>query len=359
MGERQRMTTPMKPDPEEPERYDDITIFTTADGQTRVAVRFQNENVWLTQKLMAELYECSTDNIGLHLKNIFTERELEEKAVTEESSATAADGKNYRMKFYSLEAIIAVGYRVSSPRATQFRTWATDRLKDYILKGFAIDKERFKRGTKFDQRYFEELLEEVREIRASERMMYQKITDIYATAADYSPNTAAAERFFATVQNKLHFAITRHTAAEIIAERADAKHPTMGLTSWKKGTGGKILKTDIGTAKNYLKADELKTLNHIVDMYLDHAEFQASRGRLMKMADWESRLEAFLQFNEQEILQDKGRVSHAVALALAERAYATFRVEQDRRYESDFDRVVKSLPKPKAKPSGKKKPPNA
>ena len=341
----------MKPDPAQPERYDDITIFTTDDGETRVEVRFQNENVWLTQKLMAELYECSTDNIGLHLKNIFAERELDPAATSEESSAVQIEGGREvtrKVTFYSLEAIIAVGYRVSSPRATQFRTWATDRLKDYILKGFAIDKERFKRGTKFDQRYFEELLEEVREIRASERMMYQKITDIYATAADYSPNTAAAERFFATVQNKLHFAITGHTAAELIAERADAAHPTMGLTNWRKGPRGKILKSDIVTAKNYLKADELKTLNHIVDMYLDHAEFQASRGRLMKMADWETRLDAFLQFNEQDILQDMGKVSHAVAAALAEKAYATFRVEQDHRYESDFDRVVQSLPKAKA-----------
>ena len=350
--------------PELPEgRMDDITIFTTEDGQTRVEVRFQDENVWLTQKLMAELYECSTDNVSLHLRNLFAEGELREKAVTEESSVTAADGKKYRTKLYSLEAIIAVGYRVSSPRATQFRTWATDRRKDYILKGFSIDKERFKHGSRFDQRYFEELLAEVREIRASERMMYQKLTDIYATAVDYSPNTAAAERFFSTVQNKLHFAITGHTAAELIAERADATHPTMGLTNWRKGPGGKILKTDIGTAKNYLKQDELKSLNHIVDMYLDHAEFQASRGRLMKMADWEARLDAFLQFNEQEILEDKGRISHAVALALAEKAYATFRVVQDRRYESDFDRAIKNLAKPKDKPkaktSAKKKKPDA
>ncbi len=338
------------------DRFDDITIFTTEDGATRVEVRFQKENVWLTQKLMAELYECSLSNISLHLTNLYAERELDPKATVEESSIVQNEGGREvtrKVVFYSLEAIIAVGYRVSSPRATQFRTWATDRLKDYILKGFAIDKERFKRGSRYDQSYFMELLDEVREIRASERMMYQKITDIYATAADYSPNTAAAERFFATVQNKLHFAITGHTAAEIIAERADAQHPSFGLTSWKKGPGGKILKTDIGTAKNYLKADELKTLNHIVDMYLDHAEFQASRGRLMKMADWETRLDAFLQFNEQEILQDKGHVSHAVALALAEKAYATFRIEQDRRYESDFDRVVKSLPK--AKPAAKKK----
>ncbi len=345
----------MNPPPPEG-HFDDITIFTTEDGQTRVEVRFQNENVWLTQKLMAELYECSTDNISLHLRNIFADRELDEKSVTEDSSVTAADGKSYRTKLYSLEAIIAVGYRVQSPRATQFRTWATNRLKDYILKGFAIDSARFKHGNRYDQRYFEELLEEVREIRASERMVYQKITDIYATAADYSPNTAAAERFFSTVQNKLHHAITGHTAAEIIAQRVDLKHPTMGLTTWRKGLGGKILKTDIGIAKNYLLPAELKSLNHIVDMYLDHAEFQASRGRLMKMADWETRLDAFLQFNEQDILQDKGRVSHAVAQALAEKAYEVFRVEQDRRYESDFDRVVKTLPQAKGKAANKKKP---
>lgn len=342
--------------PEE-SHFDDITIFETEDGQTRVEVRFQHENVWLTQKLMAALYECSLSNVSLHLTNLYAERELDPTATIEESSIVQNEGGREvtrKVIFYSLEAIIAVGYRVSSPRATQFRTWATNRLKDYILKGFAIDKVRFTQGSRFDRRYFEELLEEVREIRASERMVYQKVTDIYATAADYSPNTAAAERFFATVQNKLHFAITGHTAAELIADRVDAKHPTMGLTSWRKGPGGKILKTDIATAKNYLMPDELKTLNHIVDMYLDHAEFQASRGRLMKMADWETRLDAFLQFNEQDILQDKGRVSHAVALALAEKAYATFRVEQDRRYESDFDRVVKQLPKPKAKSNKKK-----
>ena len=335
-------------------RFDDITIFETEVGQTRVEVRFEKENVWLTQKLMAELYECSVDNVGLHLRNIFAEGELHEPSVAEESSVTAADGKSYRTKLYSLEAIIAVGYRVSSSRATQFRTWATNRLRDYILKGFAIDKVRFTKGTRFDQRYFEELLEEVREIRASERMVWQKITDIFATASDYSPNTLAAERFFATVQNKMHFAITGHTAAEIIVERADAKHPTMGLTSWRKGPKGKILKSDVGTAKNYLSPAELKSLNHIVDMYLDHAEFQASRGRLMKMTDWETRLDAFLQFNEQDILQDKGRVSHAVALALAEKHYATFRVEQDKRYESDFDRVIKQLPKASAKGARKK-----
>jgi len=328
----------------------DITIFETEDGCTRVEVRFDHENVWLTQKLMADLYECSSDNISLHLKNIFADRELNESTVTEESSVTAADGKKYRTKLYSLEAIIAVGYRVQSLRATQFRTWATNRLKDYILKGFAIDSARFKHGTRFDRRYFEELLEEVREIRASERMVYQKITDIYATAADYSPNTVAAEKFFATVQNKLHFAITGQTAAEIIAGRAAARHPTMGLSTWKKAPKGKILRTDIGIAKNYLLPSEIKSLNHIVDMYLDYAELQASRGRLMKMRDWADKLDAFLQFNEQEILQDKGKVSHAVALALAQKEFEVFRVKQDRRYESDFDRILKQLSGPKPSP---------
>ena len=333
----------MSQEPTSP-KFDSITIFETEDGKTRVEVRFEHDNVWLTQKLMAELYECSTDNISLHLKRVFADGELDESAVTEDSSVTAADGKKYRTKIYSLEAIIAVGYRVQSLRATQFRTWATNRLKDYILKGFAIDSSRFKHGTRFDQRYFEELLEEVREIRASERMVYQKITDIYATAADYSASTAAAEQFFAAVQNKLHFAITGHTAAEIVANRAKADHASMGLTSWRKAPTGKILKTDIGIAKNYLDAKELKALNHIVDMYLDHAEFQASRGRLMMMRDWTVKLDAFLQFNEQEILQGKGAVSHAVAMALAEQEYAVFRIEQDTRYESDFDRLVKRIP---------------
>lgn len=329
---------------------DDLTIFETEDGKVRIEVRFDRDNVWLTQRLMADLYECSTDNVSLHLRNIFKDKELEEKAVTEDSSATATDGKTYRTKLYSLEAIIAVGYRVSSPRATLFRTWATNRLKDYILKGFAIDSVRFTQGTRFDRRYFEELLEEVREIRASERMVYQKITDIYATAADYSPHTAAAEQFFATVQNKMHYAITGRTAAEIIKDRIDPKSPSMGLTTWKKGPGGKILKTDVTVAKNYLTKDELRTLNHIVDMYLDFAELQASRGRVMKMKDWAEKLDAFLQFNEQQMLADKGTVSHAVAAALAEEVYATFRVEQDRRFESDFDRLLKKLPKPPRPP---------
>ncbi len=320
-----------------------ITFYETEDGKARIEVRFEDENLWLSQKLMARLFECSTDNISLHLKNIFASGELDKNSVVEEYSATAADGKNYRTKFYSLEAIIAVGYRVNSTRGTQFRAWATDKLKSYILKGFAIDNDRFKHGTRFDTRYFEELLEEIREIRASERMVYQKITDIYATAIDYSSQTVETERFFATVQNKLRYAITGQTAAEFIASRTDKTQPHMGLTTWRKAPAGKILKTDIRVAKNYLKADELKSLNHIVDMYLDYAEFQTSRGRAMTMRDWTEKLDAFLTFNEQEILQDKGKVSHAVAVALAEKEYADFRVHQDKNYISDFDRVVQKL----------------
>lgn len=318
-----------------------ITIYETGDGKARIEVLFEHENVWLTQKLMAELFDCSTDNISLHLKNIFAEGELYPNSVTEEYSITASDGKNYKTKHFSLEAIIAVGYRVNSERGTQFRIWATDKLKGYILKGFAIDSERFKHGTRFETRYFDELLEEIREIRASERMAYQKITDIYATAIDYSAHTAQAEKFFAAVQNKLHFAITGQTAAEIIASRADKNKPNMGLTSWRKSPKGKIIPGDIQIAKNYLQKEELDKLNRIVSMYIDYAEFQASRGKTMYMRDWSEKLDAFLKFNEQDILQDAGRVSHEVAVALAEKEFESFRVEQDKCFESDFDRMVK------------------
>ena len=330
------------------ERTNEITFYETPDGRVKIEVRFENENLWLSQKLMAVLFECSTDNISLHLKNIYETHELSEKSTAEDFSVVQIEGgrKVTRIvKHYSLEAIIAVGYRVNSVRGTQFRTWATDKLKNYILKGFAIDSDRFKHGTRFDARYFDELLEEIREIRASERMFYQKITDIYATAIDYSPTTAEAEKFFATVQNKLHFAITGNTAAEIIAERANKNKPNMGLTTWRKAPHGKILKSDIGIAKNYLKNDELRELNHIVDMYLDYAELQASRGRVMKMSDWAERLNAFLKFNEMEILKDKGKISHEVALALAEKEYDIFRIEQDKNYISDFDAIMKRIEK--------------
>lgn len=335
-----------------------MTIYETEDGKVCIDVFFNKENVWLTQKLMAELFECSADNISLHLKNIYAERELEETATTEEFSVVQKEGTRKvkrALTYYSLEAIIAVGYRVNSARGTQFRTWATDRLKSYILKGFAIDKDRFIKGSKFDARYFDELLEEIREIRASERMVYQKITDIYATSMDYSPHSVETERFFATVQNKLHFAITGKTAAEIIAARADKDKPYMGLTTWRKAPKGKILPSDIRIAKNYLQKEEMKQLNHIVDMYLDHAEFQAGRGRLMRMRDWVEKLNAFLKFNEQEILQDKGKISHDVAVALVEKHYESFRIDQDRRFESDFDREVKKLLTRKKKKDNEKR----
>lgn len=320
-----------------------ITIYETEDGKARIEVRFENENVWLTQKQMAELFDTTSQNITQHLKNIYTEGEADQTATCKNFLQVQQEGDRTvkrNASFYSLEAIIAVGYRVNSARGTQFRIWATDKLKSYILKGFALDKDRFIKGSRFSARYFDELLEEIREIRASERLSYQKITDIYATSADYSPNTAEAEKFFATVQNKLHFAITGRTEAEIIAERADRKKPFMGLTTWRKSPKGKIMPGDIRIAKNYLQKEEIQGLNHIVTMYLDYAEFQASRGRLLKMNDWGQKLNAFLKFNEQDILTDKGRISHEVAIALAEKEYEVFRLEQDKRYISDFDKIV-------------------
>lgn len=336
----------MKRNPVPVKNLSNVTIYQTEDGKARIEVRFEKENAWLSQKLMADLFECSADNVSLHLQNIYDSGELSEAATAEDFSVVQTEGRRRvtrKTKFYSLEAIISVGYRVNSVRGTQFRTWATATLKNYILKGFAIDGDRFKHGTRFEARYFEELLEEIREIRASERMAYQKITDIYATAVDYSPNTAEAEKFFATVQNKLHFAITGRTAAEIIKDRADRQAPYMGLTTWRKAPSGKIMPSDVRIAKNYLQKNELVSLDKIVNMYLDYADFQASRGRPMYMRDWSEKLDAFLRFNEQDILKDKGRVSHEVAIALAEKEYEVFRVKQDRKFVSDFDNVIKKL----------------
>ncbi len=326
-------------------KINEIAIYETEDGQVKVGVLFEQDNLWLTQKLMAELFECSVDNISLHLKNIFKDNELDKNSVVEDYSVTASDGKKYKTKHYSLEAIIAVGYRVNTTRGTQFRTWATDKLKNYIFKGFAIDKDRFTKGSRFDARFFDDLLEEIREIRASERMVYQKITDIYATSVDYSTDTLETDRFFATVQNKLHFAITGNTAAEIIAQRADNTKDNMGLTTWRKAPKGKIYKSDVTIAKNYLQKAEIKKLNHIVDMYLDYAEFQASKAKPMYMKDWAIKLDAFLQFNEEEILNDKGKISRVVAAELAVKEYEAFRIKQDQNYISDFDKAVKQLKK--------------
>ena len=289
---------------------------------------------------MMKMYGCSTDNIGLHLKNIFASGELDAEAVTEESSATASDGKKYRMKFYNLDAIISVGYRINSIRATQFRQWATKVLKTFAVQGYVLDKKRLENGQIFDEEYFEHLLDEIREIRASERKFYQKITDIYTTAVDYSPTAATSKDFFAMVQNKLHYAIHRHTAAEVIVERADHRKEHMGLTTWKNAPRGKIVKADVSIAKNYLTKGEMQDLNQFVNMYLDYAERQARRQIPMTMEDWAKKLDVFLEFNEEEVLKDKGRVSAEIAKSFAESEFEKYRIMQDKLYQSDFDKLL-------------------
>jgi len=319
-----------------------ILFYTTPDGEIKLDVLFSDETFWLTQKKMAELFGVDRSVITKHLRNIFSEGELEEKAVCAKIAHTASDGKRYNTSYYNLDAIISVGYRVNSSKATQFRIWATKTLREFIIKGFVLDDERLKNGRHFGKDYFDELLERIREIRASERRFYQKITDIYAECSiDYDPSAEITKTFYATVQNKLHWAITGKTAAEIIAFRADASKPNMGLTTWKNAPKGKILKSDVSIAKNYLSEKELSELNRIVNMYLDYAELQASRQILMKMKDWADKLDAFLKFNDYEVLKDAGKISAEVAKSLAEGEYGKFRVEQDRKYESDFDKEVK------------------
>ncbi|MBI3814007.1 MAG: virulence RhuM family protein [Nitrospinae bacterium] len=323
-----------------------ITVYQTPDGKINIEVLYANENIWLPQKRMSELFGCSADNISLHLKNIYAEKELDESATAEDFSVVQIEGNREvirNVRCYSLEAIIAVGYRVNSERGTQFRQWAISILQQYIHKGFAIDSDRFKYGSRFSTRYFDDLLEEIRDIRSSERMAYQKITDIYATSIDYSPKAEDTKQFFATVQNKLHFAITRQTAAEIIATRAMSDKPNMGLTSWRKGLGGKIMPGDVAIAKNYLDKPELDHLNRIVTMYLDYAELQAVRNKPMYMKDWIEKLNAFLKFSEYEILTNAGQISHEVALALANKEYERFKKIQDKNYISDFDKEIKRI----------------
>lgn len=318
----------------------DFLVFTKQNSEDSIEVRVHDEDVWLTQKSMAQLFDCSTDNIGLHLKNIFASGELDAEAVTEESSATASDGKKYRMKFYNLDAIISVGYRINSIRATQFRQWATKVLKTFTVQGYVLDKKRLENGQIFDEEYFEHLLDEIREIRASERKFYQKITDIYTTAVDYSPTAATSKDFFAMVQNKLHYAIHHHTAAEVIVERADHRKEYMGLTTWKNAPRGKIVKADVSIAKNYLTKGEMQDLNQFVNMYLDYAERQARRQIPMTMEDWAKKLDVFLEFNEEEVLKDKGRVSAEIAKSFAESEFEKYRIIQDKLYQSDFDKLL-------------------
>jgi len=319
----------------------EFLIFTRQAGEDGIEVRVEDETVWLTQKLISVLFEMGRSTITEHLRNIFDNGELDEKAVCRDFRHTAEDGKDYTTRFYNLDAIIAVGFRVNSARAIQFRQWATGVLRDFAIRGYVLDKERLKNGSLFNKAYFENLLAEIREIRASERRFYQKITDIYATAMDYSAEAETTQTFFATVQNKLHFAIHGHTAAELIVERADSTRERMGLTTWKNAPHGKILKPDVVVAKNYLTEKELKSLDRIVTMYLDYAEDQAERAIPMTMRDWASKLNAFLQFNERDILDHPGKVSQEVAKAFAESEFEKYRIVQDRLFESDFDRHIK------------------
>ena len=343
-----------------PPREGEILFYTGSTGAIRVEVLFEEDSFWLTQKRMAELFEVTVPTISYHLKEIFETGELVRDRTLRKFLTVQTEGIREvarEVEFYNLDAIIAVGYRVNSRQATQFRIWATSVLREFMVKGFVLDDERLKQGKKFGKDYFDELLEKIREIRASERRFYLKITDIYEQCSiDYRKDDEVTEKFFKTLQNKLHWAITGKTAAELIASRADATKPHMGLQTWKNAPSGKISKADIVTAKNYMFEDEIKALERIVSMYLDYAENQAARQIPMKMADWIAKLDAFLAFNEYDILADAGKVSHAVAKALSEKEYEAFRVTQDRAFESDFECDTSSLiaaAKPETKKKGK------
>jgi hypothetical protein len=322
----------------------EFLIFTAQAAEKGIEVRVEEQTVWLTQKLIGALFDVDVRTVSEHLQNIFNSGELNEAAVLRKFRNTASDGKSYLTAFYNLDAIIAVGFRVNSTRATQFRQWAIGILRDFAIRGYVLDKERLKNGAIFDQAYFDNLLAEIREIRASERRFYQKITDIYATAMDYSAEAETTQAFFATVQNKLHFAIHGHTAAEFIMGRADSTKEHMGLTTWRNATKGKILKPDVAVAKNYLTEKELKSLDRFVTMYLDYAEDQAERSIPMTMADWAGKLDAFLQFNQRDLLDNPGKVTAEIAKAFAESEFEKYRIVQDRLFESDFDRMIKQLP---------------
>jgi len=324
----------------------EIAFYNSPEGNARIEVYYQDESLWLSQKKMAELLGVEVNTINYHLKEIFASGELEETSVIRKIRITAEDGKQYLTGLYSLDVIIAIGYRVNSYQATRFRIWATQVLKEYMIKGFALDDARLKQGLNWGKDYFDELLERIREIRASERRFYQKITDIYAQCSvDYDPNSPITHEFYATVQNKLHWAITKMTAAELIAQRADSEKPHMGLTSWKNAPQGKILKSDVTIAKNYLTEDEIKALNRLVSMFLDLAELQAERKVVMRMQDWAERLNKFLEFNEYEILEGAGKISARLSKEIAGQEFEKFRIKQDREYISDFDKTVKTLKK--------------
>ena len=313
--------------------------YTAAIGGSAnsMEMRYENENIWLTQKMMAELYDVSVSAINQHLKTVFADGELLEDSVVKKYLITAADGKKYNTNHYNLQAIIAVGFKVNNERAVQFRKWAGQIVKDYTIQGWVMDKERLKKGHMFTDEYFERQLQYIREIRLSERKFYQKVTDLYATAFDYDRDAATTRLFFRTVQNKMHYAVHRHTAAEIIYERADAGKDHMGLTSWDNAPDGKIIKADVSVAKNYLTEEELQYLERIVSLYLDYAELQAQRKIPMSMEDWAKRLDGFLEFNGNEILTGPGKISAEAAKLHAESEYEKFRIIQDRLFQSDFD----------------------
>ncbi len=328
-------------------QYSDIIFYTSPEGNIQVEVLFNDETFWLSQKRMAELFGVEVNTINYHLKEIFKSYELNEGATIRKIRIVQKEGNREVTRdvdFYNLDAIIAVGYRVNSYQATQFRIWSTRILREFIIKGFVLDDDRLKQGKRFGKDYFEELLERIREIRASERRFYLKITDIYEQCSiDYIRDAEITQTFFKTVQNKLHWAITGKTAAQIIAERANASEPNMGLQTWKNAPKGKIHKSDTTVAKNYLIEKEINELERVVVMYLDYAELQAARQIPMKMQDWVEKLNAFLKFNEYQILQDAGKVSHEVAVKLVDKEFEKYRVLQDKHFESDFDKEVKKI----------------
>ena len=322
------------------ENEENLLIYKNAEGNIIVDAIFKDETLWLTQKGMAKVFDCSVDNISLHLKNIFKDNELDENSVTEQSSITASDGKNYKTKIYNLDAIISVGYRINSKKATEFRIWATKILKEYMIKGFALNDERFIKGNKYDAEYFDELLERIKTIRVSERMAYQKITDLFmATAVDYNPKSEEAYTFFKIVQNKLHYAISGHTAAELIYNRANSDKEHMGLTNWKNGPDGLIYKYDVSIAKNYLNEEELSRLNDLTNIFIVFAEDEAKERHIMTMQDWIEATDNLLKFRRKKVLDNAGSVSHKQAVEKAEKEYEKFRVKQDMQYISSMDEM--------------------
>jgi hypothetical protein len=321
----------------------EFLMFTLDNKENGIEVRYKDETVWLSQKLMAQLFDTSIDNISLHLKNVFIAGEVEENSVSEEFSVTASDGKTYTVKHYNLDAIISVGYRVNSKRATMFRRWATRILSQFAIKGYVLDRKRLENGSFLGEDYFENLLEEIREIRLSERKFYQKITDIYSTSLDYDKDAPTTKDFFAKVQNKLHFAIHGQTASELILSRANASKDNMGLTTWEKSPDWKILKSDVSIAKNYLNKTEIMSLGRIVNAFLDLAEERALRKIPMTMEDWSKRLDKFLEFDDRKILKDKGKASAELAQEFAESEFEKYRIIQDKKYVSDFDKEIEKF----------------